>query len=150
MKRIHFFATLVLLLAAGCCFGQSGTVQATTPDRSGFNGVWRADLDGLPAVVMVVTDESGSLDGAILFYLHMRKTVNDAYTSTPGLPEPLFALRAEGDTLHFEVSHRRAHPPSTLNDPPAHFHLRLTGPNQAALMNESESSPIVTMVRSDR
>ena|ERR1700734_2324264 len=150
MKRLNLLATCVLLLAACCCFGQSGSAEASTEDRSGFTGVWRADMDNMPAVVMVVSDEGGSLEGAVMFYFHMRNTVNNAYTSTPGLPEPLFALRAEGDTLQFDVSHRRAHPPGTLDDPPVHFHLRLTGANQAELMNESEHGPTVTMIRSSQ
>ena len=74
----------------------------------------------------------------MLFYFHFRKTVNDPWTSTPGLPEPMFDLRMDSDTLHFEMSHRRAHPPGTLNDPPMHFDLRLTDPNQAELVNENE------------
>ena len=149
MKWRIFLGTFVKLLTTAFGFGQSGSTQTSTSDLSQLAGVWRADMDGMPAVVMVVTDESGGLTGAMMFYLHMRKTVNDLYTSTPGLPEPLFALRADGDTVHFDVSHRRAHPPRTLNDPPVHFHLRLTGPNQAELMNESEHGPTVTMVRSD-
>lgn len=139
------------MTAAALAIGQTGSPQRMTaqPKLTEFTGVWKAQMDGMPAVAMVVTDESGSLSGAIMFYLHMRKTVNDPYTSTPGLPEPLFTLRVVGDTLHFDVSHRRAHPPRSLNDPPIHFHLRLTGPNQAELMNESEHGPAVTVIRSN-
>jgi hypothetical protein len=69
-------------------------------------------MEGLPAVVLVVTDEGGSLSGAVVFYFQTRKTVNDPWASTPGLPEPLFRLYFDGKTLSFQVSHRRAHPPA--------------------------------------
>jgi hypothetical protein len=84
-----------------------------------------------------------------MFYFHMRKTVNDPWTSTRGLPEPMFTPRIEGNALSFDLSHRRAHPPGSLNDLPLHFRLRLTGPNQAELVNKSERGPGLAMVRSD-
>jgi len=132
------FGTFVLLLAATFGFGQSGSVQTPQPDLSRITGVWRGQMDGLPGVTFVVTDEGGGLSGAVLFYLHMRKTVDDPWTSTPGLPEPMFHLSFDGTTLRFQVSHRRAHPPGSLSDPPIRFHLTLTGPNQAELVNDNE------------
>jgi len=121
---------------------------ASSVSASPITGVWKCEMDGLPAVTLVVSDEGGSLTGAVLFYFHMRKTVNDPYTSTPGLPEPMFNLHLDGNTLAFQVSHRRAHPPRTLNDPPVPFHLTVTGPNQGALVNENEKGPGCALVRS--
>ena len=40
----------------------------------------------------------------------------------------------DGKTLSFKVSHRYAHPPRTLNDPPVSFRLELTGPDKAKLL----------------
>ena len=147
MKRTVWISALVL--SAALVFGQSGRAQKAQPDLSRLNGVWRGQADGFPAVTLVVTDEGGSLSGAVLFYFHMRKTVNDPYTSTPGLPEPMFRVNFDGEELTFQVSHRRAHPPRTLSDPPVAFTLKLTGPNQAELVNKSESGPALVMVRSD-
>jgi hypothetical protein len=147
MKRTVWISALVL--SAALVFGQSGRAQKAQPDLSRLNGVWRGQADGFPAVTLVVTDEGGSLSGAVLFYFHMRKTVNDPYTSTPGLPEPMFGVNFDGEELTFQVSHRRAHPPRTLSDPPVAFTLKLTGPNQAELVNKSESGPALVMVRSD-
>jgi hypothetical protein len=148
--------SLVILLACVCSYDQS-RVQSQAPqpvgsrvtDAANIFGVWRGQMDGLPVVTLVVSDEGGSLSGAVLFYLHMRKTVNDPYTSTPGLPEPMFRLRFDGKTLEFDVSHRRAHPPQTLNDSPVAFRLTLTRPNQAELLNQNEGGPRVVVVRSD-
>ena len=120
--------------------------QEQTPqtNTSSITGVWRGEMNGLPAVTLVVTDEGGSLSGAVLFYFQVRKTVNDPYTATAGLPEPMFNPRFDGKTLTFQVSHRRAHPPRTLSDPPVSFHLTLTGSNQAELVNDSEKAPAST------
>ena len=103
-------------------------------------GVWRGQMENLPAVTLTLTDEGGRLSGAILFYLLRRNSVNEPYTSSPGIPEPLFRLKFDGRTLEFEVSHRHAHPPRTLSDPPVRFRLTLTAPDKAELVNENESS----------
>jgi hypothetical protein len=75
--------------------------------NSNVVGVWRCEMNGLPALTLLVTDESGSLTGAILFYFQQRKTEKDPWNSTPGLPEPIFHPQLSGKSLLFEVSHRR-------------------------------------------
>jgi hypothetical protein len=98
-------------------------------------------METLPAVTLNITDEGGGLSGAVLFYLIKKSSVmSEPTTATPGLPEPLFNPRLEGQSLVFEVSHRRAHPPRTLSDPPVHFRLKLIDQNKAELVNEGESS----------
>jgi len=119
-----------------------------------FAGIWNANTDGLPAATIVLTEEGGSLTGAILFYIHKRETPEMPYSASAGLPEPMFNLKVEGDALTFQVSHRRAHPPRTLPDPPVTLRLKLVGNNstgqmQAELSNVSERSPAVIALRSD-
>ena len=75
-------------------------------------------------------------------------------TSSPGIPEPLFNLKFEGRTLTFQVSHRRAHPPRTLDDPPVSFRLKPSdtdkgGLTMGELTNETEGSSGLPMVRTD-
>ena len=55
--------------------------------------------------------------------------------------EPSF----DGKTLSFKVSHRYAHPPRTLDDPPVSFRLELTGSDKAKLL--APESPTLDMVR---
>ena len=141
MMRQTVLGTFVLLLAATLGFGQSGNVQTPRPDLSRLTGVWRGQMDGMPAVTLVVTDEGGELQGAILFYLIRRDRPGEPPTATPGIPEPIFHPTFDGRTLTFQVSHRRAHPPGSLSDPPVSFRLTLTGPNQAEFANESEKGP---------
>ena len=127
-----------------------GSAIAQNSSPSKFTGVWRGQMDQLPGVAMVITEEGGDLHGGILFYFHMRKDGHSAYTSKPGLPEPMFDLKMDGQTLKFDVSHRRAHPPRTLHDAPVHFLLKLDGPDKAELLNESEGDgPAVVLTRSD-
>ena len=97
-------------------------------------------MNGLPAVTLTVTNESASLTGAVLFYLH-RRDPGKPETATPGVPEPLFNPRFDGKTLTFQVSHRRAHPPGTLEDAPVTFELRLDGPDKAEFVNDTERDP---------
>jgi hypothetical protein len=125
--------------------GAAGAAQvAADQPANPILGIWRCQMHGLPAVTLTVTDEDGSLTGAVLFYLH--KGTGQAETATPGVPEPLFHPSFDGKTLTFEVSHRRAHPPQTLEDAPMRFEVKLDGAGadgkeKAELMNPSERDP---------
>lgn len=129
------FLCLAGALAMAC------TLSAQTNGSEKLVGVWRGQFEILPAVTLNITDEGGGLSGAVLFYLIKRSSsMSEPTTATPGIPEPLFNVKRNGNVLEFEVSHRRAHPPRTLSDPPAHFRLTLTGPDKAELVNESEKA----------
>jgi len=123
---------------AGSCAGQSS--RPSSLDVAPVVGIWRAQMEGLPAMTLTVSDEGGSLTGAVLFYLHRREP-GQPVTATPGVPEPLFHPQFDGKTLTFQVSHRRAHPPGSLQDGPVTFRLMLDGADNAALVNESEPDP---------
>jgi len=135
MQMRRLVLALLVALAPLCLHSQSAASSASQ-NPSKF-------------VDLVITDEGGGLHGAILFYLHKRPDTNASYTSTPGLPEPLLNLQVADQTLRFRVSHRRAHPPGSLHDVPKNFHLKLTGPDQAQLANDSERSPGLNMKRAD-
>jgi hypothetical protein len=107
--------------------------------NSAVTGVWRAEVDGVPALVMTISDEGGELTDAILFYM-IRRDDGQPPRSTPGLPEPLFNMKFDGSALDFRVSHRRAHRPRTANDPPVSFRLKITGPNEGVLVREGKES----------
>lgn len=142
------FALLTALVVPVCLHGQSTAVDSHRATK--FVGVWRGEFDDLPGVDIVLSDEGDRLAGGILFYLHLRSNAKSPWTSRPGLPEPMLNLQLDdSESLHFQVSHRRAHPPRTLRDAPKQFRLRLIGPNRAELVNESEGAPMVVMIRSD-
>jgi hypothetical protein len=125
------------VLSCGCAAHASGQGDS---NLAPVVGIWRAQMEGLPAITLTVTDEGGSLTGAVLFYLHRRER-GQPVTSTPGVPEPLFHPQFDGKTLTFQVSHRRAHPPGSLQDGPVTFRLMLDGAGNAALVNASEPDP---------
>lgn len=132
---------LLFACATGASSQASGSPQKpAAADTSSLVGVWRAQMNGLPAITLTLTNETGSLSGAVLFYL-LRRDPGRPETATPGIPEPLLNPKFDGETLTFQVSHRRAHPPGTLSDPPITFRMKLTGANVAGLYNESEGGP---------
>jgi hypothetical protein len=127
-----------MTMLASVCAAQAG--GSTDSSVAPVVGVWRAQMEGLPGITLTVTDEGGNLSGAVLFYLHRREP-GQPVTATPGVPEPLFHPQFDGNTLTFQVSHRRAHPPGSLQDGPVTFRLMLDGAGNAALVNESENDP---------
>jgi len=143
-----FLCALLTLIAAPASPQATGAGPATAgPSGASVVGVWRGKMDGLPAITLTITDETGALSGAVLFYL-IRRDEGKPPTSTPGIPEPILNPSFDGKTLSFQVSHRRAHPPRTLSDQPVSFHLKLTGPDKGELTIEPESSPPFELVRS--
>lgn len=103
-------------------------------------GVWKGGQGGNPLVTITIERWDGKLSGAVLFYL-VRRESNGQQTVSPGVPEPLLNIREIGDTVAFEVSHRNAHPPRTLNDPPVQFKLQLKD-SKRGILSGPESPPL--------
>jgi len=131
---------MCVAMAMAATAGWAQTSGGASPSGSPIEGVWRCEMHGLPAVTLTVTNEDGSLTGAVLFYLHRREP-GQPETATPGVPEPLFHPKFDGKMLTFEVSHRRAHPPGSLQDGPVSFALKLDGADKAEFVNENEHDP---------
>ena len=146
--KIRFVVVCALMVMMSASGLSQTSRPADSPTTASIEGVWRANMNGLPAIALILTTESGSLSGAVQFYFQHRDTVEQPWTSTPGLPEPLFNLKFDGTTLTFQVSHRRAHPPGSLKDPPVSFHMKLIAPDKAELVNELEPGTQGVLVRS--
>jgi hypothetical protein len=136
MRSRAILICVAMAMAATASWAQTSGSASATP----VEGVWRCEMHGLPAVTLTVTNEGGSLNGAVLFYLH-RTEPGKEETATPGVPEPLFSPKFDGERLTFQVSRRRAHPPGSLNDGPVDFALKLDGPDKAEFVNEHERDP---------
>jgi hypothetical protein len=151
MKISASIATLFFALISPICLhGQGSATASTKRDAAKFAGVWRGQFDNLPGVEMVISNEGGEFTGAILFYLHMRQDEHSPWTSTPKSPAPMFNMKLDGNTLRFRVSHKGAHPPGTLNDPPVSFRLILSSSGTAQLVNEGEGGmPPMVLTRTD-
>ncbi|MGC1296063.1 MAG: hypothetical protein WA869_13595 [Alloacidobacterium sp.] len=150
MRAKQRYICLLWLMFTVIAYSQAAlSAQATlTQETTPILGVWRAQMDGLPAVTLTITNEGGRLAGAVLFYL-LRRDEKGTASSSPGIPEPLLNPTFDGKVLTFQISHRRAHPPRTLTDPPANFRLTLTGTNKGEFVNKDEDSPAIQLVRSD-
>jgi len=125
------------------------TVPAAASD-SPIAGTWRGSLHDLPAVVLTVKDNGGKLSGTILFYFMYRSTEHDPWQvdTKHSISLPLIDPKFDGKTISFQVSHKEAHPPRTLSDPPSSFQMRLTGKGEAELLNLTENQgPGLKMVR---
>ncbi len=133
---------VIIVVAALVAAGDKGRNVAVV-------GIWRGELDNLPAVTLNITDEAGPLQGAMLFYL-IRRDEGKPPTSSPGIPEPLFNPQFHGKSLTFQLSHRHAHA-DTTSDPPVTFRLELTGPDEAKLIRVPQDGPsYLPMVREKR
>jgi hypothetical protein len=116
----------------------AGTSDAgATPAANNLTGVWHGEYQDLPWVTVTLTQDGGTLSGAILFYLH-RKTPGTAETATAGTPEPLLHPQFDGKTLTFRVSPRHADPPKTLEDPPILMTMEIIDPDHARLVNKED------------
>jgi hypothetical protein len=82
MPRIVYI--LALLLAAYVAPGQTYTSgQTPSANKVVITGVWRGEMNNLPAVTLVVSDEGNALSGAALFYMWRRDTVNEPFKALP-------------------------------------------------------------------
>ncbi len=146
MKLKFVAAALTVVLATCGAFAQTQSSKT----NEAIDGVWRGQMGDLPFITLVMTDEPGSLAGTIQFYFLKRATENAQPTAEPRPPEPIFGPHFDGKSLLFEVSHRRSHPPQSLDDPPKHYRLTLTGPNNAEITNLDEpDSPTLRLVRTN-
>jgi hypothetical protein len=118
-------------------------VAAPTADNSRIVGVWRGAEGSLPVITLTISEESGRLTGAALFYL-IRGAPGTERSSSPGIPEPLIDPSFDGKTLTFKVSHRHAHK-GTEHDPPVILRMELAGPNRARAFGPEGAS--VEMMR---
>lgn len=147
--RIYSVVLCLLIAMVALSAWPQNAELPPSPDTSKFVGVWRGQMDGLPGVDIGICNEGGEFTGAILFYLHIRQDTKSPWTSRSGPPAPMFNMKVEGDVLHFRVSHKGAHPPQSLNDPPVAFRFILSGPDIAKLVNEAEGGSGLLMKRSD-
>ena len=114
--------------------------QASAGTGLGAVGVWKGSEGELPVVTITIEQWNGKLTGAILFYL-IRRESNGTQTASPGVPEPLLDVSRVGNTVTFDVSHRNAHPPRTLNDPPVQFKLQIKD-SKSGTLTGPESPPV--------
>ncbi|HEX7288886.1 MAG TPA: hypothetical protein VF532_22065 [Candidatus Angelobacter sp.] len=132
MKNKIVVTTICLVLLWAPVLASGGGKRA---DNSSIVGSWSCTMYGVKSVALKIREEKNGLSGDVLFYL-IRHNDGKPARSSPGTPEPLIEPRFDGEVLRFKVSHRNAHPPQTLNDPPVSFVFELVKPNSAKLTRE--------------
>jgi hypothetical protein len=100
-------------------------------------GVWHGEYHGPPWVTVTLTDEGGTLSGAVLFYLH-RQTAGAAETATAGVPEPLLDPHFDRTTLSFRVSAHHAGGAASLEEPPIPMTIEFIDGDHARLVNQQD------------
>ena len=112
-------------------------------------GVWHGEYRGLPWVTVTLTNEGGTLSGAVLFYLH-RQTAGAAETATPGVPEPLLDPHFDSRTLSFQVSAHHAGRPASLEEPPIPMTIDFIDADHARLVNQQDPHLTGLLTRTSR
>jgi hypothetical protein len=128
---------LVIIAAAGFCQPLPAAGPAASTDAKALAGIWPgqgvAQETGSPFVTLTLTNEGGSLSGAILLsvvHLEQGKPV----ASAPGIPEPILNPRFDGQTLQFQMRYRGPLPTGiSSGDPLLTCHLKLSPPDKAEL-----------------
>ena len=104
---------------------------ADSSKNAAIMGQWSGQMEGFTAIRMTVEELDGKIGGSVMFYMLHRDA--KGMTATPTFPEPMFSPAFDGKTLTFKISHRYAHPPRTLNDPPVDFRVEVTAPDKATV-----------------
>jgi len=90
-----FVAVLMLMTARPSIYFSTLGQSNPGKDLKPIIGIWRAQMNGLPAITLTISEESGGLSGAALF-LSIRQEEGSKAVSQPGIPEPVFDLQFDG------------------------------------------------------
>lgn len=142
MKRTWMVLATAIVTLSGLSQVVAGAdlanaVQQEPARRSDITGVWHGEHNGLPWITVTLTKETGTLSGAILFYVH-RQHPGGAETASAGVPEPMLAPRFDGRTLSFEVSARHFAQPQSLDEPPIRMTIELVDADHMRLVNRQD------------
>jgi len=87
------------LLLGSALIVATAAVAADKSRNAAVVGIWRGELDNIPAVTLNITDESGPLQGAMLFYL-IRREEGKPPASSPGSLSRCSIRDSMGRVLH--------------------------------------------------
>ena len=130
MKIVHLLVAMAALASAA-------------DTHSDLTGVWRAQIEGQPTIVMKVTARGDEIAGAVLFYIVKQ---DERGRTQPGVPEPMFQVKSTGKVLDFEV---RPSGPLAVEQPRVSFRLRVTGTGKGLLIREGLESESIAVTRDE-
>jgi len=138
MKLRTLASTCLSLAITLPSLAYAGTAQSGP--NSQWIGLWQAQLDGQPSVILTLGDDTGQLGGAVVFNMVSREggqphvIGHDAHV--------LMNPHIEGDTLHFQVIRRGDNRQLEMT-------VRMTADGAATLhcLNCGDDASVVDIVR---
>jgi biopolymer transport protein ExbD len=137
MKRLLEVCLVVLSLAATPNPLASKPSSMPPAANSLFAGMWRGEVNHLPAIQLEVNEVGGKLGGEIVFDMQSRIDDGSPWRVTGEYRAPLRRPHVESGALLFEVEHHVCHDCPELG-PNAQFRMELASPDEARLWNLSE------------
>ncbi len=135
MKTKFAIPFFELVFFAGVAVSQALPPAGQAP--STLVGVWRGQgvvqQSAVPLIALTLTEEGGSLSGAILLtVIHLEQ--GKPVTIEPGIPEPVLKPSFDGQTLTFQMKYRGPLPRGVSSvDPMITYRLKLTSQNKDGL-----------------
>ena len=99
MRRLALVLGALLLVIAGVLLVLGPTVHAQVAPNPAPLGIWRGTLVGVPSVTLTLADDTGSLDGTIVFY----GLDGDTHQVASIEPHTLIHPKLDGNALTFQV-----------------------------------------------
>lgn len=106
MRRMALTAILAMMITS--CH------QST----SAVTGLWKGEMNGLPAVELMIQEAESQLTGEVTFFF--QRMDSGAWKVERQGSQRLDKITFDGQRLRFQVSHEQAHPDSG-GDPPVAF-----------------------------
>jgi hypothetical protein len=104
-KSLEVLASLIV--AAACLSAPAVNAQAAAQSidkpfiHPKWTGVWQANLDGVPAVILTLANDAGEANGTIVFHA-IKKQDGHAFSFSTE-PHTLIHPQMQDDTLSFQV-----------------------------------------------
>jgi hypothetical protein len=93
-------------------------------------GLWKGEMNGLPAVELVIQEAGSQLTGQVTFFF--QRMDSGTWKVERQGSQTLDKISFDGKRLFFQVSHDQAHPDSG-GDPPVAFTFTLSGSEEGVL-----------------
>ena len=100
--KVRIFASTCLFLAIALPFPALAAAQPTF--ASPWIGLWQAQLEGQPSVILTLGDDNGQLGGAVVFNVVSREGGQPRVIGHDA--HAIMNPHVDGDSLHFQVIRR--------------------------------------------
>jgi hypothetical protein len=99
MRKAAVYLAALLLIIAGVLLLMGPPLRAQSVGKVDPPGIWRGTLEGVPSVTLTLADDTGSLDGTIVFY----GLDGETHKVVAMEPHTLIHPTLDGNALTFQV-----------------------------------------------